>query len=153
MPEQVFFSDSAVRVTSTEATFGQMRLPLSEVESAKVVALPPRRNYVCNIGLALIVLACFFSTIMRWFPASGDFNTSYVLLDLSRVLMWFVGIGSLLWWLTGTRFLVKVKGGFGEKTVVVARRLRYARQVAGAVNSAARIGAASPGQVRNNAHG
>jgi hypothetical protein len=67
--------------------------------------------------------------------------------------MWFVGIGSLLWWLRDTRFLVKVKGDFGEKTVVVARRLRYARQVADAVNRAVKTWAASPVQVRNNAHG
>src|SRR5690349_1490603 len=105
MPEQTFFSDSAVRVTSTEAAFGNIRVPVAEIASAKMVALPPRRNYLSNMGLVLLVLACLFSTTMRWFPASGDFGMSYVLLDLSRVLIWFGAILSLLWWSRGTRFL------------------------------------------------
>lgn len=150
MPEQVYFSDSAVRVTAAEATFGQIRLPVSDIKSARIAVVPPRRNYLSNIGLVLIVLACLFSTTMRWFPASGDFNTSYVLLDLSRVLMWFFGLISLLWWLRDTRFVVKVKGAFGEKTVVLARRLRYARQVAGAINAVVKVRAASPAQMQEN---
>src|SRR5690242_5437106 len=153
MAEQVFYSDSAVRVTSTEATFGQIRLPIDGIKSARMVAVPPRRNYLCNIALVLLVLACLFSTTMRWFPANGDFTMSYVLLDMSRVLIWFMGIASLLVWLQGTRFIVKVAGDFGEKNVVIARRLRYARQVVWALNAAVMSRAGSPGRVGERVNG
>jgi hypothetical protein len=149
----VYHSDSAVHVTTSEATFGNIRVPIAEIESAKMVALPPKRNYLLNIGLVLLVLGCLFSTTMRWFPASGDFGMSYVLLDLSRVLIWVAAIVSLLWWLRDTRFLVKIRGDFGEKTVVVARRIGYARQIVSAVNRAVKEAAPAAGQVREKARG
>ena len=153
MQEPVFFSDSAVRVTSTEATFGQMRLPVASIKSVRVATVPPSRNYLFYSGVVAIALAVLLSTTMRWFPANGDFGPSYILLDITRAVLWFAGPFTLLVWYQATRYLVKVTGEFGEKYVVVARRMRYARQVANAINAAIKAQTEMPARASGNATG
>jgi hypothetical protein len=141
MPEQPFFSDSAVQVTSTEARFGLIHIPLGNIRSARIEDVRPRKTALYAIGSGMIVLG-FAMLLLKWFVLP-ERTLLYNVINLTCNLILILGVLALSVWERNTKYVVKVSGSFGEKDVVIARNYSYARKVVKAIKAAQEAAVAS----------
>lgn len=138
MPEQVFFSDSAVQITEAEAVFGGIRVPVSQIASARFEAFWPTGGWLGPAAGAAFA-AGFLVLVLKWLAIPEGtlyYSVSYWIQDLATL----AGLILLSIWAYHARYIVMVTGAFGEKSVVIARRYSYARRVVKAIKEAAKLG-------------
>jgi hypothetical protein len=135
--EQVFFADSAVRITATEAVFGQRRYALADIRSVSVVFNPADKTTGWRVTGGILVMLLVLWLIAATMNLTNDLldlrigGVVYTVLTLApatcMVASLVVSYALTTFW--PVRYLVVVSGRFGEATVVLARHYRYARKV------------------------
>lgn len=140
MSEDVYFADSAVRVTSSEVSFGSIWYGISDVNSARSEIVFPPHDWAYWLYWVLLV-AALGMTITRWVVNPDMQSVLYAFLDWGRDVALLAVLLLSIWSSSRVRYVVKLRGDFGEKDVVIARRWKYARDIARAVNNAVKLNA------------
>lgn len=147
MPDQVYFADSAVKITNIDATFGSRRFDMAEIASARIQTQwdETQNKWALWVGFALILVTPSIRGLILFVP--DVVTIPYIALvplltTLLGVLVLYFGAAQLR-----VRYIVKISGTFGEVDVVVARRWQYARKIVKAIKAAtqARPKASLPG--------
>jgi hypothetical protein len=147
MTEQIYFADTAVKITNTEATFGQRSYAISDITSVRYNVDPASKPRAWNVLTYMSLganLLSFVPLITKfvldlWEPSNSPLK--YILFASWAVLL----IASVL--LTAAResfvrvrYLVTISGSFGKADVVVARNEKYAQGATKALNRALKDG-------------
>ncbi len=136
--EQIYYADSLVQVSGSEANFGGKKVPIPAIECANTRLRMKNRileahRYLLKVSqwatlvLSIMVLAFGFLT-----TPGGDHR------------MWFLAVIILLVISSGTQLIfymdavaaVELSGTFGKQEVLLSRRGSDARRIVNAINRA-----------------
>jgi len=142
MEEKVYFSDSAVEITSTYAAFGERRYHTSDIVSASYDVNPAdkgrmwrrltRLGFGLQIAGIVLLLAKWIAALVGYQPPEAI----ETLLEYGPLLL--VILGSILLSLRRNRYIVSITGRFGRADVVLAKHEKYATRIVDAIKKATR---------------
>ena len=147
MDEQIYFADTSVTITSTEATFGARRYAIGDIASARYSiesASKPRLWYAltyASLGASILGLVLIITKTILDLSDPPNTTFKYILIAGSTVM--FLASPLLLATresFTKVRYLVTISGSFGKVDVVLARNEKYAQRVTKAINKALKDG-------------
>jgi hypothetical protein len=140
MEEQIYFSDSAVEITSSFASFGERRYRTSDIVTASYDVNPADKSRswhrLTQTGFGAMIGGCVL-VVTKWLVELAGYHAPELISALLEYGPLPLAIfGSILLALRRNRYTVSITGSFGKADIVLAKREKYAEKIVEAIRKA-----------------
>lgn len=137
MSDDVLFDDGAVRITSTQASFGSRTYSVDDIKEVEGYY---QRSRLVWFGVALAMLGVL---VLLWKTAILDYDTGGLYQFLSLIPVPLIGVGGALF-VFASKYAIRLHTSTGPVEVLAVRNRAYAQKVADVLTAAVRRRAANP---------
>lgn len=143
MPEQIYFADTAVKITSVEATFGLRSYAVADITAVRYSIDPASKTrawyaftYASTGALLLAIVLASINVVLLFMSYSNNSIQSLPAIGVPLLLISYSLLLAARESFVRVRYLVSASGSFGTTYVVLARNEVYARKVTRALKRA-----------------